>query len=200
MLRRLLSARSSGRGLQWRTGSIVGLAPSFTSAAASGGSGGSGSGNVPPPAHPHAPIHWKGHNLKPLRIKKRGIEVVQVRGCFGGWLVDEPCVALGWGVAKASLSAVHPRPSPPTARRTRCTTRARASNTGSGTASTSGASCRRATWTSRRRYRGCVSRMYALQCMLRTWQGQTRGVVDDGSHTHELARMKTFFKFLGSAD
>ena len=27
---------------------------------------------------PH-PVHWKGHNLKPLRIKKHGIEILQVR-------------------------------------------------------------------------------------------------------------------------
>ena len=113
MLRRLLSARSSGLGLRWRPGSIVGLAPSFTSAAASGGSGGSGSGNVPPPAHPHAPIHWKGHNLKPLRIKKRGIEVVQVRGCSGGWLVDEPCVALGGVWLRQACRPLIPAPPRP---------------------------------------------------------------------------------------
>ena len=200
MLRRLLSARSSGLGLRWRPGSIRGLGPLLHQRCCFWRQRRQRQRQCAPARAPA-----RAHPLERAQSKAAPDQEAGDRGGAGAWVFwgmvgGRALCRSGWGVAKASLSAVDPRPSPPTARRTRCTTRARASNTGSGTASTSGASCRRATWTSRRRYRGCVSRMYAFQCMLRTWQGQTRGVVDDGSHTHELARMKTFFKFLGSAD
>jgi hypothetical protein len=29
---------------------------------------------------PLHPVHWKGHNYKPLLVKKRGVDIVQVRG------------------------------------------------------------------------------------------------------------------------
>lgn len=85
MLRRLLvPGASSSAGSGWRRPRSFVLRSAPFSSAASGGDGGSsggsgGSGSVPPAIHPHAPIHWKGHYLKPLRIKKKGIEAVQVR-------------------------------------------------------------------------------------------------------------------------
>lgn len=90
MLRRLLvqEAPSGAGGGGWRRRRpSLRLAP--FSAAASGGDGsgsssGRGSRGMPPPTHPLSPIHWKGHYLKPIRIKKKGIEAVQVHTYLPG--------------------------------------------------------------------------------------------------------------------
>lgn len=81
MLRRLVVQGAPSTAAASRRRSSLRLLAPFSSSAASGGDGsssGGGSGGVPPPTHPLAPIHWKGHYLKPLRIKKKGIEAVQV--------------------------------------------------------------------------------------------------------------------------
>jgi hypothetical protein len=78
MLRRLLVQGAPSTSAASRLRSSLRLLAPFSSSAASGGDGSSGGGGVPPPTHPLAPIHWKGHYLKPIRIKKKGIEAVQV--------------------------------------------------------------------------------------------------------------------------
>lgn len=168
MLRRLLVPRApSSAGGRWRWPRSSLLSAPFSSAASGGdgsSSGGSGSGSVPPPLHPHAPIHWKGHNLKPLRIKKKGIEAVHVRCWLVWWWVVGPLFE-GCGrrpgvevmCVRASIRTNTPQSDPPHyVIRTHCTTRARASSTASGTGSTSAGCSRPATWTSRRRSRGYV--------------------------------------------
>jgi len=61
---------------------------------------------------PLHPVHWKGHNYKPLLIKKRGVDIVQVRKgrreggrdgrreCSSSLSSFSACVCVCWGLAR----------------------------------------------------------------------------------------------------